>query len=174
MIHCHNDITLPISQSKNCSVRLPKIELPAFHGDILKYYEFMEAFKNTVDSSDLTNVEKFTYLKQFLSGEALSTLEGLPITNDNYIVALELLRERYGDETRRTRAHIKCLLELDTCDFQNATYLRSFIDKVKLHMRGLEVLDLTSDKYDVFLCEILLSKVPSKYVVSGQDGMTKI
>ena len=30
---------------------------------------------------DLSNVEKFTYFKGFLSGSALQSIEGMPLTN---------------------------------------------------------------------------------------------
>ena len=45
------------------SVRLPKLELKNFDGNILKWQEFWNTFESTVHkNNDLQNVEKFNYL----------------------------------------------------------------------------------------------------------------
>ena len=68
------------------------------HGNPRNWKPFIEAFEAAIHSKDnLSNVEKFTYLKGFLKDTALSTIEGFPLTNDNYANALELLRQRYGN-----------------------------------------------------------------------------
>ena len=54
-------------------------------------------FIATVDSkTNLSNVEKFTYLKGSLSSVALEAVSGLPHTNDSYLVASDLLFKRFG------------------------------------------------------------------------------
>ena len=39
---------------------------------------------------DLTNIQKLHYLHTSLKGEALEIIKNLPITNENYHVALDL------------------------------------------------------------------------------------
>ena len=48
-------------------------------------------------SSSLSKVEKFNYLRSYLEGEALHTVSGLSLTNDNYEKALKLLKDRFGN-----------------------------------------------------------------------------
>ena len=46
------------------SVRLPKLELKKFHGNILKWQEIWDAFKSTIHkNNDLQNVDKLIQLE---------------------------------------------------------------------------------------------------------------
>ena len=57
-------------QSSN--LKLPRIELPKFSGDVLKFQNFWDQFEAAVhDNADLPNVQKFTYLRSVLNGNAL-------------------------------------------------------------------------------------------------------
>ena len=43
------------------------------------------------------NVTKFSYLKGALSGAAAAVIGGVSITNDNYGIAIKLLKEKFGN-----------------------------------------------------------------------------
>ena len=74
------------------SVNLPKLELCFFNGDKLKWVEFWLSFETSVHKNDsLSNIEKFNYLRNKLSGDAKSAITGLSLSNENYIVALKIL-----------------------------------------------------------------------------------
>ena len=51
-------------------VRLPKIEIPSFNGEITEFQPFWDSFATLIDKSDISNIEKFTYLKSKLTGKA--------------------------------------------------------------------------------------------------------
>ena len=54
--------------SQNAS-RLPKLTLPIFGGDPLKWKTFWDSFDSAVHSNNvLTNVQKFNYLRAHLEG----------------------------------------------------------------------------------------------------------
>ena len=81
------------------SVRLPQIEIPTFDGNILTIKEFWDAFEVCIDNNKkLSPVKKFTYLKSKLLGDALKAVKGLSLCSVNYSVALQILRERFGEE----------------------------------------------------------------------------
>jgi len=141
------------------NVKLPKLSLPVFTGDVLKWNEFYESFIEAVDKQSISAVEKLQYLKSFLRGDALSMLEGLPLTHANYSTALELLKGRFGSKRRVLRAHIRSLLSLSPPNAKVCASLRGFVDNVNKHTRGLESLDVMSENYEVILTEILLSKM---------------
>ena len=64
----------------------------------MHWRSFIEAFDATVHArAEISNIEKLTYLRGFLSGKALQTIEGLPLTNDNYMNARDLMQKRYGN-----------------------------------------------------------------------------
>ncbi|GFY44128.1 uncharacterized protein TNIN_258601 [Trichonephila inaurata madagascariensis] len=67
------------------SLNLPKLRIPNFSGDSSNYLEFVNNFTNAIDANEsLSNVDKFIYLKSFLSGEASKNFSGFALTGDNY------------------------------------------------------------------------------------------
>ena len=52
-------------------VNLPKLDIPTFNGDQLKWTEFWDAFETTIDKNEtLPGIEKLKYLNSKLTGEA--------------------------------------------------------------------------------------------------------
>ena len=58
--------------------------------------EFWDMFKTSIDEQGLPKVSKFNYLKSVLKGTAATVISGLSISNDNYDLAIALLKERFG------------------------------------------------------------------------------
>ncbi len=57
---------------------------------------FGEQFKVAVDDTTLTDVEKLSYLRLYLIGEARQSLNGLALTAANYAKAKQQLKKEYG------------------------------------------------------------------------------
>ena len=80
------------------SVKLPKLELFPFNGNKLEWKEFLDSFECTVHkNTKLTDIEKFSYLQSKIVGEARGAIASLALSNENYKVAINLLKERYGN-----------------------------------------------------------------------------
>ena len=77
-------------------LRLPKLDLPHFTGEVLEWEPFWQSFECAVDASDLPEVQKLTYLRYLLDGEARRCVEGLPLKADSYAATCELLKTRFG------------------------------------------------------------------------------
>jgi len=77
-------------------VKLPIISIPTFSGNITDWTSFIELFTALIVEDDgLSNIEKFMYLKTYLKGEALKLIESLELTNNNFVVALDILKTRF-------------------------------------------------------------------------------
>ena len=80
---------------QNC-VQLPKLEIMSYNGDKQKFKEFWDQFEYTVHmNTKLSNIKKFSYLKGKLHGQAQSAISGLTLSNENYDVAVDILKERF-------------------------------------------------------------------------------
>ena len=67
------------------AVKLQKIDIKCFSGDYTCWKSFRETFEATVHTkTDLTNIEKFTYLRSLLGKTASQAIEGFPLKADNY------------------------------------------------------------------------------------------
>ena len=60
-------------QNGQSNVRLPKLELPKFSGDVLKYFAFWQQFADSIDSREnLSDVSKYNYLQSCLKGNKIT------------------------------------------------------------------------------------------------------
>ena len=84
--------TASTEASTSAKIKLPKIELPTFSGDIITFTPYIEMYQSLIHrSAELTNIEKFNYLLASLKGEALAFIQHIPVTSDNYTVAYNAL-----------------------------------------------------------------------------------
>ena len=62
--------SVPIIRERDkVRVKLPKLQIEKFSGDPKQYRAFRDAFDLVAnESNDLTDVDKFTYLKRYLAG----------------------------------------------------------------------------------------------------------
>ena len=80
------------------SVNLPKLAIPSFNGDKLRWSEFWDTFEAIVDQNNkLSNIEKLSYLNSKLTGEAKQAVSGIYLSNENYDITKTLLKERFGN-----------------------------------------------------------------------------
>ena len=79
-------------------LKLPKISLPTFSGTYTDWMSFIDLFKSSVDSNSmLSNSQKLHYLKASLKGDAAKLLSSVTISDSNYEVAREILKNRYSN-----------------------------------------------------------------------------
>ena len=77
--------------------KLLHLELPKFHCDVTQFRTFRDSFNSSVHANPrLSKITKFNYLKTVLDGAASRAIGGLPITEENYDAAVEILNDRYG------------------------------------------------------------------------------
>ena len=99
--------------SKRTSLRLPRIELKKFGVQIIKWQEFWDTFEATIHKNpSLKPIEKFNYLRAQLENEALKSIAGLELTNANYEAAINLLKERYGNNQLIVVTHYTKIMEM--------------------------------------------------------------
>ena len=156
-------ITETTSSRVFSGVRLPKINLPKFNGDVTKYQHFIQSFKCSIEANEsLSDVHKLNYLINSLEGPAYKALEGFQIVEENYEKALDILKARYGKPQHIISAHMQALLKLQTYQNDNISELRAIYDKIMVNVRGLESLGISSEKYGSLLIPVIMSRMPSE------------
>ena len=104
----------PERGARDMGVKLPKIKIKAFKGDVAEWKTFLDTFEAAVGSkTHLTAIQKFTYLRGYMDGNALQCIEGVPLSNENYIEAMNLLKERYGNSQLIISTHMNRLTNLE-------------------------------------------------------------
>ena len=93
----HSDST-PRETREASRVKLPRLTIPTFNGNIAQWRPFWDQFESTIhDNGQLRDVDKFKYLISYLEGEAKEAIAGIAVTSANYCRALNRLQERFGD-----------------------------------------------------------------------------
>ena len=109
-----SDTTLSSESSgapRSINVKLPKLELTKFSGEVHDFQEFWNGFQSAIhENQSLANVDKFKYLKSFLLEPAKSVIAGMPLAGASYNTAIELLKKRLGKPEEIQRAYINHLL----------------------------------------------------------------
>ena len=142
------------------SVKLPKLDLPKFGGDVLKWQSFWEMFQASVHDADLPNVTKFSYLRSLLEGEASTCISGLTLSAANYEAACKILSDRFGRTERIIFNHIQQLLSIQAPSAPDVHALRALQDKLLAHVRALESLGVKGEAYGVMMVPVVLQRLP--------------
>ena len=138
------------------------INLPKYSGDLLAWPEFWELFEAAAHrNSRYSPVEKFVYLRGHLTGEAARAIQGLATTTENYKIAVEILKDRFGRDALRKETLMANLLHLEgVANADDLKSLRHLIDDITANVRALEALGISSDSYGELLLPVLKGKIP--------------
>ena len=80
-------------------VKLPKLVLNRFNGDLTKWSTFWDSSESSVHNNpSLSGVDKFNYLHTLLEGTASEAISGLKLTSANYEEAIAVLKKRFGNK----------------------------------------------------------------------------
>ena len=144
------------------TVRLPKLDLCTFSGNMLEWQPFWDGFNAAVNSNPtISDVQKLNYLRSQLRGEASQLIAGFSLTSANYSHSVALLKDRYGQQQKLITAHMQALLELPNPS-NTLSSLQLFHDTIERHMRSLATLGKSIDSYGDLLVPVILNKLPQK------------
>jgi len=94
-----NDNAASTNSNVNSIVKLVPLEIPQFSGAYTEWAAYHDIFSALVHSNDqISNIQKFFYLRSSLSGDAESVIKCIQTTADNYNAAWNSLIERYDNK----------------------------------------------------------------------------
>ena len=143
-------------------VKLPKLSLPHFSGNITKWDTFWDSYESAIHKNDdLTDIDKFNYLRSLLERTAHEAIAGLTLSSANYQEAIDILQKRFGNKQLIISKHMEILLNTEAITSeQNVRGLRRLYDDVESHIRSLKLLGVAPDSYGALLSPVLLNKLP--------------
>lgn len=145
------------SSNSRDNVKLPRITLPSFDGSPSEYRGFIDTFEALVDSNqDLSETEKFLYLKNCLTGTAAEIIKGMPAADTNYDLAKELLAERFNNRRLLIFSQLDALFESPA--LTKDTFLRQLYDKFIAHCRALENEKVDDTEYKAAVLSYIVQK----------------
>ena len=154
----------PPTRDSTHQAKLPKLTLKPFNGDITTWISFWDSYNSAIhQNTELSDIDKFNYLKSLLEKSAADAIAGLALTTANYEEAISILKKRFGNKKQIIGRHMDLLLNVDavTSD-QNLKGLRQLYDHIESNVRSLKSLGVTSKNYGSLLASILMNKLPQE------------
>lgn len=132
----------PSSTPDSSGIKLPKLDVPTFDGNLLSWKTFWEQFTVSVHiRSKLTDAEKLAYLRHaHKDGSAKSVVEGLSRSGDHYDEAITCLKTRYDRPRLIHQAHVRKIIEIPSLKDGSGKELRRLHDTAQQHLRALKAL----------------------------------
>ena len=133
----HEPTTAP-TPSDNKGVKLPKLDVPTYDGNILNWKCFWEQFCISVHNRpSLSDSEKLVYLQHTLKdGSAKRVIEGLSRSGEHYTEAVECLTSHYDHPRLIHQTHVKMILEAPSLKEGTGKELHQLHDTVQQHLRA--------------------------------------
>ncbi|XP_062533726.1 uncharacterized protein LOC134202744 [Armigeres subalbatus] len=118
--------------------------------------------KSFLLDKDLPDIEKFHYLRSQLEGEALAVIDSLPLTRANYVVAWELICNRYSNSKTLRKRQVQALFELPVVRKESSADLHTLLDSYEKIVKSLDqATPNAADFKDLLLLHLLSSRLDS-------------
>ncbi|XP_076546669.1 uncharacterized protein LOC143305752 [Osmia lignaria lignaria] len=142
------------------TMKLPVAELPTFDGNFDEWLSYKNTFLTMIDArTDITDLERFIYLKNSLRGEALKKVIIFSASVENYKSAWQLLADSYEKRRILISRHLNAILDMKRLTTATPSGLTKLIDDVRQHLSMLKTLDIEPD-HTMVIC-VLEKALPS-------------
>jgi hypothetical protein len=152
------------TNSELITIKLPEIHLPTFDGTIEEWNSFHDTFISTIDRNEkLTPVQKYHYLRSSVTGKAARSLQSLDITESNYAIALNTLREKFDCHRRVCLRHWHLIRDYPKISKETPDAIEDLLETVQINLKALEKLGEPVAS-NVVLIDLITMKLPSSTV----------
>lgn len=141
-------------------IPLEKLSIPHFKGDPRNYMGFRNLFDTVVNENEhYSPVVKFTYLKNYLEGEPLNLINNLMLSDENYELALTILKNRYSNRRVIAESHFTHLWEMKKAVFNDGKSIRQLLNHITEAIGALKNLNYAIDHWDPILLHLFQQKL---------------
>lgn len=165
-----NATSIPVDNNTR-RLKLPRTELPNFDGNLEKWLTFKNTFVTMIDSlQDITDLQKFIYLKDALRGDALNKISIYDVSEENYKSAWKLLNDSYERKRILIAKHLDAILDLPAPDKSDPKGLTRLVDDMRQHVNLLASLDVRPDQH--LLIRIIERALPTGTRVKWEETLS--
>lgn len=156
------DTTQLQNTTAQCSVKLPKIEVPHFDGEFKHWQTFIDMFDSLIHcNSSLSDISKYNYLVSFLRGPPLALVSSTPLANQNYNIAYQALKNKYDKKRLIAKAHWQALENIKPISNENNhEALRNMIDIYTRNITILNNLGFPTESWSFVLFNMIYDRLP--------------
>jgi hypothetical protein len=151
------------SRQRVSNIRCPKLELPKYDGKYADFHAWWDKFERIIDQNPSFNgSEKLSYLSASLVGKAAMLVKNLKTTNENYDVAVQMLKQAFGNPTIAVESIQSQLYDIKPVQRYDICKLKEFYFEVESCIGSLTSLGADTSSF----VGLLLKKLPVAIVTS--------
>ncbi|XP_065085705.1 uncharacterized protein LOC135707752 [Ochlerotatus camptorhynchus] len=151
----HQSVAVP--QSK---VKLPELKLPTFNGRISDWVTFRDTYKNLIhNDTGLSNMDKFTYLRTSLIGDALQEIASIEISSANYAIAWTALENAFENKKLLVMTHLDSLFALEPLRQENYESLSKLVNGFEKNLQMLSKIGENPEGWSTLLQYMLCKRL---------------
>lgn len=140
--------------------KLPPIQMPPFSGKFEDWMGFRELFDSLIQSNNqIPDSHKFYYLKANLTSEPLKLVQHLHGSDEDYIIAWELLKDNYENKRAILNAHLKALFNLPSILVDSVGVIRQVINTINESLAAIRTLGVDTASWDSIIIYLINSKM---------------
>nr|XP_033199432.1 uncharacterized protein LOC117161804 [Bombus vancouverensis nearcticus] len=152
---------------------VPEVRVPQFDGALENWTYFYDTFSSIVDRNEsLTNVQKFQHLRSSISGRAAQSIQTLELTEANYSIALDTLKDKFNCPLQICMHHWNLMRNYPEIKKETPEALEDLLKTISVNLKALENLKqpVTSN---IAIIELLASKLPSSSLRKWQRTLPR-
>lgn len=152
--------SIPVSGPILSKVKLPEIKLPTFCGKLRDWVSYRDAFQSLIHQNrDLTDMDKFTYLRSSLSGDALLEINAVELTAANYEVAWNALEDRYHNKKLIVKAYLDAIFAIEPMRKESFESLSQIVSDFEKNLQMLQKMEERTEGWSTILVHMVCSKL---------------
>ncbi|XP_055590185.1 uncharacterized protein LOC129742319 [Uranotaenia lowii] len=141
-------------------VKLPEIRLPTFGGKVNEWVVFRDSFHSLIDqNSELTKMDKFTYLRAALSSDALQEINNIELSAANYTLAWNALQDRYENKKIIAKSYLDALFSIEPLKKESFEGLNRLINDFEKNVQMLEKIGEETKGWSTLLAHMICSRL---------------
>ncbi|XP_062538371.1 uncharacterized protein LOC134206659 [Armigeres subalbatus] len=142
------------------TVKLPELRLPSFSGRLREWVTFRDMFQSLIHRNrQLSDMDKFSYLRSSLVGEALQEVTALEMTSANYAIAWDLLQKRYENRKLIVKAHLDALFAVEPMKRESYEALNHLLSEYDRNLQMMEKIGEHTANWSTILVHMVCSRL---------------
>ncbi|XP_062534477.1 uncharacterized protein LOC134203611 [Armigeres subalbatus] len=146
--------------AQHSKVKLPEISLPTFSGKLGDWVMFRDTFRSLIhQNGELNPMDKFTYLRTSLKGDALMEINTIELSAVNYEVAWQVLQERYENKKLIVKAYLDALFSMEPLRRESYDGLNQLVSEFEKNLQMLEKIGEQTAQWSTILAYMLCGRL---------------
>ncbi|XP_055644340.1 uncharacterized protein LOC129780287 [Toxorhynchites rutilus septentrionalis] len=143
-------------------VKLPELKMPSFSGKLREWITFRDTFTSVIHSnSHLSAIDKFTYLRTSLTGDALKEISSIEMTTANYNIAWQALNNCYENKKLIIKSHLDALFSIKPMERESYEQLKRIVGEFETNLMMLQKMGEEVDGMSTILQHMVCQRLDS-------------